>query len=747
MAATVGDGRRWEAAAAGGERRLTVERGDGGGSRENGPGSLCIQEKLLGAQNYRSWKRSIEIALSTKRKSRFIRGTSLRSPDDASLQEQCDTCNNMVISWKSHKESQQKGKGKATSTSAPPKRTTVTAESGNAVFTSKKFEQLMKSLPHFNIQNLNKGGDSDEELDHYFAAGIYCFSTINSVIWILDTRYTDHMTLVPNDLSDLKYLLFQQLINLPNGQTSTISQIGNLTLQNDLVLKNVLVVPSFKFSLLSVSKLTKDSNCFVTFYVEFYVIQDLVTRKVLGMGKKKAGLYHLLNIHLDQIHEQLSAMVISDLKDYSLYSFFANSMPNKSGPYKVPTMGQNRYFLSIVDDFSRGVWTYLLVHKSYAYSDLKSFVTFVHKKFEKEVKVIRSDNALEFLKEPHIQNTKEPVIPPVVPNTPDTAESVALEIYKTELKADGSEDRKNDILVVNGNRQMRGIDYEDTFAPVAKMVTVRALLAVVAMKGWDVCQIDVSNVFLYGGLFEEVYMKCPPGYVGQGEGVKDVKRSNLVCKLKKSIYGLKQAHRQWFAKLSFALLSFGYNQSQADYSLFVKSDSSSFTAVLVYMDDILITSTTPSLIQDLKHNWASCPMIRRSTTSYCILLGLVDLKCDNQAAIYIAANHVFHAKTKQIEVDSHYHYKLLSKLGVSAPSHSQLEGGVKEEKASRLNILSGQSEGYNLDQPSQPPPQPPPHPSPSPSPPPPPPPPHPPPPSALTTTTATPKEASQLLQA
>ncbi|GKB58819.1 retrovirus-related pol polyprotein from transposon TNT 1-94, partial [Tanacetum coccineum] len=165
-------------------------------------------------------------------------------------------------------------------------------------------------------------------------------------------------------------------------------------------------------------------------------------------------------------------------------------------------------------------------------------------------------------------------------------------IFKTKLKANGSEDKKKAILVVNGNRQRKGIDYEETFALIAKMVTVKAVLAITTMKGWDVCQMDVSNAFLHGDLFEEVYMKYPPGYVGQGESVKDADRSSLVCKLKKYLYGLKQAPRQWFSKLSFALLSFGYKQSKTDYSLFIKTDSSSFTPVLVYVDDLLITGTS-----------------------------------------------------------------------------------------------------------------------------------------------------------
>lgn len=160
--------------------------------------------------------------------------------------------------------------------------------------------------------------------------------------------------------------------------------------------------------------------------------------------------------------------------------------------------------------------------------------------------------------------------------------------------------------MINGNHQRKGVDYEETFARVAKMVTVRALLAIAAMKGWDICQMDVSNAFLHGDLFEEVYMQMPQGYVGQGENVKDgVPKQNLVSKLKKSLYGLKQAPRQWFAKLSSALLSFGYTQSKADYSLFVKSNSKSFTAVLVYVDDLLITGSSAEEIKVLKSQLSS----------------------------------------------------------------------------------------------------------------------------------------------
>lgn len=141
---------------------------------------------------------------------------------------------------------------------------------------------------------------------------------------------------------------------------------------------------------------------------------------------------------------------------------------------------------------------------------------------------------------------------------------------------------------------------------MAKMATVTALLVVAAMKEWHVHQLDVSNALLNGELKKTVYMTLPHGYTGQGrrdtQGQMKIKTKNplLVCRLKKALYGLRQASRQWHHKLSITLVSLGFSHSKADYSLYSKVENNVIILVLIYADDILISGNYKAAIHDLK---------------------------------------------------------------------------------------------------------------------------------------------------
>ncbi|CAM8884356.1 unnamed protein product [Rhodiola kirilowii] len=126
------------------------------------------------------------------------------------------------------------------------------------------------------------------------------------------------------------------------------------------------------------------------------------------------------------------------------------------------------------------------------------------------------------------------------------------------------------------------------------MTTVRCSVAIAAAKHWPLHQRDVNNAFLHGALDEEVYMKLPPGFY------KREKVVGKVCKLMKSLYGLKQASRQWFAKFSEALAEFGFLNSLNDYSLFTLHNDGQFLVSLVYVDDVIITGTSDHLICEVK---------------------------------------------------------------------------------------------------------------------------------------------------
>jgi len=135
------------------------------------------------------------------------------------------------------------------------------------------------------------------------------------------------------------------------------------------------------------------------------------------------------------------------------------------------------------------------------------------------------------------------------------------------------------------------MDFHDTFTPIAKLTIVRSILAIIAIKNWKLTQLDVNNAFLRGKLDETIYMDLSPSM--------KQKNPDQVCLLHKSLYGLQQASRQWYAQLSNFLLSQNFNQSTTDHSLFIQHIQNKITTILVYVDEIIVTGNNHEAIKHI----------------------------------------------------------------------------------------------------------------------------------------------------
>ncbi|KAK8631789.1 hypothetical protein V6N13_028568 [Hibiscus sabdariffa] len=172
-------------------------------------------------------------------------------------------------------------------------------------------------------------------------------------------------------------------------------------------------------------------------------------------------------------------------------------------------------------------------------------------------------------------------------------------VFKKKTDMDGNVQTYKGRLVAKGYRQIHGIDYDETFSPVAMFKSIRILLAIAAFHDYEIWQMDVKTAFLNGKLEEDVYMTQPKGFVTPENAGK-------VCKLQRSIYGLKQASRSWNLRFNDAIKEFGFIRNEDEPCVYKKFSGSIVSFLILYVDDILIIGNDVPTLQSVKAWLSSC---------------------------------------------------------------------------------------------------------------------------------------------
>lgn len=181
-----------------------------------------------------------------------------------------------------------------------------------------------------------------------------------------------------------------------------------------------------------------------------------------------------------------------------------------------------------------------------------------------------------------------------VVDLPEEAKVIGVKwIFKTKYNEKGEVDKFKARLVAKGYHQRLGVDFHEVFAPVARWDTIRTLLAKAAEKEWKVFQLDVKSAFLQGDLNEDVYIEQPRGFELKEDGDK-------VYKLRKALYGLRQAPRAWYSRLEGYFAKEGFKKCYCEHTLFIKTEKEQVLIVSVYVDDLIYTGNSETLLKHFK---------------------------------------------------------------------------------------------------------------------------------------------------
>ncbi|KAB2613128.1 hypothetical protein D8674_035444 [Pyrus ussuriensis x Pyrus communis] len=438
--------------------------------------------------------------------------------------------------------------------------------------------------------------DCYERMNHAFARKIppaklaamcaHTSSKQSSPTCLMDLGAVSHIT---NGISAIQspYPYFgEENVYVGDGQGIAIHHIGNSTVSTphaSFRLSNILHVAQMKFNSLSAYQFLKDNYCSLTLGSNGSEIKYHSSGRILFRGPIREGFYPFQDCAIGKNHK-LS---------------FASSTISISTSLEL-----------IHCDFTKYTWLFPMKAKSEVFSIFVSFKAYVENMIGNKIKVLRSYSKGEFTS-----------------SMLNSFLSSCKWVFRIKRKPDGTIDRYKAHLVAKRFHQQKGIDFKETFSPIAKPVTNRILLTLVDQNDRFLNQLDISNL-------------CP-----QSPQLTKLQR---YCQLNWSFYGLKQAPRAWYDKLRHTLLSLGFANSQSDCSLFVHTFPSLMIVLSTKKKPTVARSSTEAEYRSFIFKDINFPLLHTPT-----------LWCDNVFAIYLASNHVFDGRTKHVEVDYYYIQELV----------------------------------------------------------------------------------------
>ncbi|XP_073129675.1 uncharacterized protein [Henckelia pumila] len=543
---------------------------------------------------------------------------SQQSAGDVSghTKEKCWEIHGKPANWQPRKKTEAHGY-QVTTTHEQPENSGISVP-----FTKEQIEQIEQYCRLLRQTALNPSTISTVGLCSMTQSGTF-YSALSSTFigsWIIDSGASDYMTGDSSLFSSYASCPSPTFVKISNGSMSPVVGIGNIRLSKDIILKSVFHVPSLTCNL--ISDLLSGKMIGSARITMDYIILRLPRLK--GENRDEAACQDnpfptpipdtiQASNHTPNHPKQVPALetggeviperellVYSRRKPQATKDIVNSKHSQVNEPIEDPQSGTVSN-INIPITIRKGVrsCTQHPISKCVSYSNLSSsFRTFTVSL--SSIKIPRSvQEALivpewrkDILEEMHAlkQNNTWSVV-----ELPQGKNTVGCKwIFTVKYKSDGSIDRYKARLVAKGFTQTYGIDYTETFAPVAKLNTVRILLSLAANLDWPLHQLDIKNAFLNGELEEEVYMSQPPGF-------EEKLGNQTVCKLNKSIYGLKQSPRASFDRFSKVIKKLGYMQGQADHTLFVKhSDEGKITVLIVYVDDIIVTGNDNKEMKNIK---------------------------------------------------------------------------------------------------------------------------------------------------